>query len=126
MGYCGTRNIEELRTKTRFIQVTAASVVKAIRTISHHQSRPTTISPAAPTPDVLLLLCRAVGNNRRQQMPFSRLALPFLSCRAVALFAAATNKCRFQSGVAVVVSRVAASGSSHGRKPVDSDRPASA
>ena len=26
MGYCGTRNIEELRTKTRFIQVTAASV----------------------------------------------------------------------------------------------------
>lgn len=26
MGYCGTRTIEELRTKTRFIQVTAASV----------------------------------------------------------------------------------------------------
>jgi len=26
MGYCGARNIEELRTKTRFIQVTAASV----------------------------------------------------------------------------------------------------
>jgi IMP dehydrogenase len=26
MGYCGTRSIEELRTKTRFIQVTAASV----------------------------------------------------------------------------------------------------
>ena len=26
MGYCGTRTIEELRTKTRFIQVTHASV----------------------------------------------------------------------------------------------------
>jgi IMP dehydrogenase len=26
MGYCGTRTIEELRTKTRFIQVTGASV----------------------------------------------------------------------------------------------------
>jgi len=26
MGYCGARNIEELRTKTRFIQITAASV----------------------------------------------------------------------------------------------------
>jgi IMP dehydrogenase len=26
MGYCGTRTIEELRTKPRFIQVTAASV----------------------------------------------------------------------------------------------------
>jgi len=26
MGYCGTRNIEELRTQSRFIQVTAASV----------------------------------------------------------------------------------------------------
>src|SRR6516162_2782718 len=26
MGYCGTRNIEELRTRTRFIQVSAASV----------------------------------------------------------------------------------------------------
>jgi IMP dehydrogenase len=26
MGYCGTRNIEELRTKTRFITVSAASV----------------------------------------------------------------------------------------------------
>jgi IMP dehydrogenase len=26
MGYCGTRNIEELRTRTRFIMVTAASV----------------------------------------------------------------------------------------------------
>ena len=26
MGYCGTRTIEELRTKTRFIQVTSASV----------------------------------------------------------------------------------------------------
>ena len=26
MGYCGTRTIEELRTKSRFIQVTAASV----------------------------------------------------------------------------------------------------
>jgi IMP dehydrogenase len=26
MGYCGCRNLEELRTKTRFIQVTAASV----------------------------------------------------------------------------------------------------
>ena len=26
MGYCGTRNIEELRTETRFIQVSAASV----------------------------------------------------------------------------------------------------
>ena len=26
MGYCGTRTIEELRTKARFIQVTAASV----------------------------------------------------------------------------------------------------
>jgi IMP dehydrogenase len=26
MGYCGTRNIEELRSKTRFIQVTSASV----------------------------------------------------------------------------------------------------
>ena len=26
MGYCGTRTIEELRTRTRFIQVTAASV----------------------------------------------------------------------------------------------------
>jgi IMP dehydrogenase len=29
MGYCGTRNIEELRTKSRFIQVTAASVVES-------------------------------------------------------------------------------------------------
>jgi len=28
MGYCGTRNIEELRTKTRFIQVSGASVVE--------------------------------------------------------------------------------------------------
>src|SRR5262249_17303225 len=26
MGYCGTRNIEELRTRARFIQVSAASV----------------------------------------------------------------------------------------------------
>jgi IMP dehydrogenase len=26
MGYCGTRTIDELRTKARFIQVTAASV----------------------------------------------------------------------------------------------------
>ena len=26
MGYCGTRTIEELRTKSRFIQVTGASV----------------------------------------------------------------------------------------------------
>ncbi len=26
MGYCGTRTIDELRTKTRFIQVTAAAV----------------------------------------------------------------------------------------------------
>jgi IMP dehydrogenase len=26
MGYCGTRTIEELRTKARFIQVSAASV----------------------------------------------------------------------------------------------------
>jgi IMP dehydrogenase len=26
MGYCGTRTIEELRTETRFIQVSAASV----------------------------------------------------------------------------------------------------
>jgi IMP dehydrogenase len=26
MGYCGCRNLEELRTKPRFIQVTAASV----------------------------------------------------------------------------------------------------
>jgi IMP dehydrogenase len=26
MGYCGTRNIEELRTRTRFIVVSAASV----------------------------------------------------------------------------------------------------
>ena len=26
MGYCGTRTIEELRTKARFIQVTGASV----------------------------------------------------------------------------------------------------
>jgi IMP dehydrogenase len=26
MGYCGTRNIEELRTRTRFVQVTAAAV----------------------------------------------------------------------------------------------------
>ncbi len=26
MGYCGTRNIEELRTRTRFILVSAASV----------------------------------------------------------------------------------------------------
>ena len=26
MGYCGTRNIEELRTRTRFIKVTGASV----------------------------------------------------------------------------------------------------
>lgn len=26
MGYCGCRNLEELRTRTRFIQVTAASV----------------------------------------------------------------------------------------------------
>jgi IMP dehydrogenase len=26
MGYCGCRNLEELRTKTRFIQVTAAAV----------------------------------------------------------------------------------------------------
>jgi IMP dehydrogenase len=26
MGYCGTRNIEELRTRTRFIQVSAATV----------------------------------------------------------------------------------------------------
>ena len=28
MGYCGTRNIEELRTKSRFIQVTGASVLE--------------------------------------------------------------------------------------------------
>ena len=28
MGYCGTRTIEELRTKTRFIQVTGASVLE--------------------------------------------------------------------------------------------------
>jgi IMP dehydrogenase len=26
MGYCGTRNIEELRTRTRFIKVSAAAV----------------------------------------------------------------------------------------------------
>ena len=26
MGYCGTRNIEELRTRSRFIMVSAASV----------------------------------------------------------------------------------------------------
>jgi IMP dehydrogenase len=26
MGYCGTRTIEELRTKTRFIQVSSASI----------------------------------------------------------------------------------------------------
>jgi IMP dehydrogenase len=26
MGYCGTRTIEELRTETRFIQVSAAAV----------------------------------------------------------------------------------------------------
>jgi IMP dehydrogenase len=26
MGYCGTRSIDELRTRTRFIQVTGASV----------------------------------------------------------------------------------------------------
>jgi IMP dehydrogenase len=26
MGYCGTRNIEELRTRTRFIMVSAAGV----------------------------------------------------------------------------------------------------
>ena len=26
MGYCGTRNIEELRTRSRFIQVSGASV----------------------------------------------------------------------------------------------------
>jgi IMP dehydrogenase len=26
MGYCGTRNMEELRTKVRFIQVSAAAV----------------------------------------------------------------------------------------------------
>jgi IMP dehydrogenase len=26
MGYCGTRNIEELRTRSRFIKVSAASV----------------------------------------------------------------------------------------------------
>jgi IMP dehydrogenase len=26
MGYCGCRTLEDLRTKTRFIQVTAASV----------------------------------------------------------------------------------------------------
>jgi IMP dehydrogenase len=26
MGYCGTRNIEELRTRSRFIKVTGASV----------------------------------------------------------------------------------------------------
>jgi IMP dehydrogenase len=26
MGYCGTQNIEELRTKTRFITVSAAAV----------------------------------------------------------------------------------------------------
>jgi IMP dehydrogenase len=26
MGYCGTRTIDELRTKARFIQVTAAAV----------------------------------------------------------------------------------------------------
>jgi IMP dehydrogenase len=29
MGYCGTRTIEELRTKTRFIQVTGASVLES-------------------------------------------------------------------------------------------------
>jgi IMP dehydrogenase len=28
MGYCGTRTIEELRTKSRFIQVTGASVLE--------------------------------------------------------------------------------------------------
>jgi IMP dehydrogenase len=26
MGYCGTQSIEELRTKTRFIQITSAGV----------------------------------------------------------------------------------------------------
>jgi IMP dehydrogenase len=26
MGYCGTRNIEELRTRTRFIKISAAGV----------------------------------------------------------------------------------------------------
>lgn len=29
MGYCGTRTVEELRTKTRFIQVTGASVLES-------------------------------------------------------------------------------------------------
>ncbi|MSR29923.1 MAG: IMP dehydrogenase [Gemmataceae bacterium] len=29
MGYCGTKNIEELRTKTRFIQVSGATVVES-------------------------------------------------------------------------------------------------
>jgi IMP dehydrogenase len=29
MGYCGTRTIDELRTKARFIQVTGASVMES-------------------------------------------------------------------------------------------------
>jgi IMP dehydrogenase len=29
MGYCGTANIEELRTRTRFIQVTSAGIVES-------------------------------------------------------------------------------------------------
>lgn len=42
MGYCGTRNIEELRTKSRFIQITAASV---------HEGHPHNISITQEAPN---------------------------------------------------------------------------
>jgi IMP dehydrogenase len=42
MGYCGTRSIEELRTKTRFVQVTGASV---------HESHPHDVAITQEAPN---------------------------------------------------------------------------
>ena len=47
MGYCGTRTIEELRSKARFVKVTAASMIE-----SHpHDIQITRESPNYYTPE---------------------------------------------------------------------------
>ena len=77
MGYCGTKNIEELRTNARFIQVSAASV---------RESHPHDISITQESPNYSVERSDGEGRNH---MPF-----PTVS--------AACNVCHVGSNLAAV------------------------
>ena len=76
MGYCGASTIEELRTRTRFVRITAAGLARAIRTTCRsRRSRRTTV-PAGerrrrrrPLPGPRPGAGGAAGTRRRPRRP---------------------------------------------------------